>query len=73
MYHFKNEASENEEVQENAETNILTQLAHLRFGNESNIDHLNNRLLMCQSMQGFANSCESKTRLLVPIFFRFMK
>ena len=57
-------------VDTNEETDTL---AHLRFGNESNIDHLNNRYLSCKAMHGFANSCESKTRILVPLFFRFMK
>lgn len=38
-----------------------------------NIDYMNNRLLMCQAMQGFASSCESKTKFLVPLFFRFIK
>lgn len=41
--------------------------------NNQNIDYMNNRYLLCQAMKGFTSICESRTKQLVPIFFRFMK
>ena len=77
---FKNEIktshidSDDENNHMNSESyKVSESLIHLRFGTDLNVDHLNNRLLTCKAMHGFANSCESKTRFLVPIFFRFMK
>lgn len=54
------------------ETSILNHLSTICFNDELNIDYLNNRLLLCKAMQGFASSCESKTRVLVPLFFKFI-
>ena len=48
-------------------------LAFLRINNELNVDYPNKRYLLTKAMQGFANSCESKTRILVPNFLRFIK
>jgi hypothetical protein len=47
--------------------------SHLIISQSLNVDYLNSRLLLCKAMQGFAHSCESKTKLLIPIFFRFIK
>ncbi len=55
------------------DTNVMSKLAHLRINEEQNIDYPNCRYLLCKAMQGFANSCESKTRILIPNFFRFIK
>ena len=62
------------EINEHTQTDdIVSKLAYLRINNESNVDYSNKRYLLCRAMQGFANSCESKTRILVPNFFRFIK
>ena len=76
FHFFKNEISNQDELKESEDLkseNVIDSLKNLRFGNELNTDHFNNRYLTCKAMLGFANSCESKTRVLVPIFFRFMK
>ncbi len=52
---------------------IENHLSHLTLNDQHNIDHMNNRYLLCKAMQGFSGNCEAKTRILVPIFFRFMK
>ena len=51
---------------------VLQQLDHLR-SDESNVDYFNHRHLLCLAMQGFATICENKTRVLVPVFFRFIE
>ncbi|CAF0910115.1 unnamed protein product [Brachionus calyciflorus] len=53
--------------------NLMKCLDKYRYANMNSIDYMNNRLLMCKSMQGFASICEGKTRMLIPLFFRFMK
>lgn len=45
----------------------------LMVDSQQNVDYRNVRFLLCQAMQDFVNSCEARTRLLVPIFFRFVK
>jgi hypothetical protein len=50
-----------------------TSLAELCFNNDINIDYFNGRFLLCKSMQGFASVCEARTRVLIPLFFRFLK
>ncbi|CAF0804545.1 unnamed protein product, partial [Brachionus calyciflorus] len=52
--------------------NLMKCLDKYRYANMNSIDYMNNRLLMCKSMQGFASICEGKTRMLIPLFFRFM-
>jgi hypothetical protein len=52
---------------------ISFKLAFLRINNEINVDYPNKRYLLCKAMQGFATNCESKTRILVPNFLRFIK
>lgn len=47
---------------------LIDNLADLRFSDNLNIDYLNNRLLLCKTMQGFPSICESKTKTLVPLF-----
>ena len=55
------------------EVEELAKYAHLRIDESLNVDYLNSRYLLCKAMQGFAHSCESKTKLLMPVFFRFIK
>ncbi|RNA19607.1 small subunit processome component 20 -like protein [Brachionus plicatilis] len=52
---------------------LIKYLDKSRLGNVESIDYMNNRILLCKSMQSFAQICESKTKVLVPLFFRFMK
>lgn len=52
---------------------LMEFLSKSRLGNLSSIDYMNNRILLCKSMQSFAQICESKTRVLIPLFFRFME
>ena len=57
---------------EEEEKSAMQQLNHLR-SDESNVDYFNHRHLLCLAMQGFATICENKTRVLVPVFFRFIE
>ncbi len=52
---------------------MLAKFSGLLVDPDQNVDYRNVRFLLCQAMQGFSNSCEARTRLLVPIFFRFVK
>lgn len=55
------------------EFDLMKSLEKSRYENMTSIDYLNNRLLLCKSMQGFASICEAKTKMLIPLFFRFMR
>lgn len=57
----------------NDTVSILDYLKGLFLDESQNIDFMNSRFLLCQAMKGFAPLCESKTKTLVPIFFRFIK
>jgi hypothetical protein len=41
--------------------------------NSDNVDYLNARYLLINAMQGFAHKCESRTKFIVPLLFRFLK
>lgn len=64
--------SENVQINSNR-FDLMNYLEKSRLGNLNSIDYLNNRILLCKSMQSFAQICESKTKVLVPLFFRFME
>lgn len=71
---FKDEDKLSSDSEENQQyRNLMESLSSLRFDDNQNIDYLNNRVLLCRAMQTFASICESRTKVLVPLFFRFMK
>ena len=71
--YFNDTENDNNQFNNDNSNTVLIKLAHLRINEEQNIDYPNCRYLLCKAMQGFANSCESKTRILIPNFFRFIK
>lgn len=66
---------ENEQFEENADEFEQTRhdISELLFDSQINVDYMNARVLMFKAMQGFALLCESKTRVLVPLLFRFLE
>jgi hypothetical protein len=51
----------------------IEKLGQLIEASTTKADHANNRFLLCKAMQMFANSCEARTKYLVPMFFRFIE
>ena len=60
-------------MKEEANIHVLEKYSKLMIDIEQNVDYLNVRYLLCKAMQGFSNSCEAKTKILIPLFFRFIK
>jgi hypothetical protein len=57
----------------NKRAQLMTSFGQLIESTTKVADHANNRYLLCKAMQMFANSCESRTKYLVPMFFRFIE
>ena len=41
--------------------------------NSDYVDYLNARYLLINLLQGFPHKCESRTKFIVPLFFKFLK